>query len=120
MLNADVIDSLQPGRRGYEDHCAAKLRKAPDYAPGTLDNCAHPTLPALGAICAPAFSPYIIERSADIFVRSFKFERAGFSSPRSFSLARLASREPWRSARSRDAKLEEAILNKPDLRGARQ
>jgi hypothetical protein len=32
MLNADVID-LYTRLREYEDHCAAKLQNAPEYAP---------------------------------------------------------------------------------------
>src|SRR6476659_2798066 len=72
----------------------------------------------LGAICAPAFSrPYIIERSADIFMRSEgKMKPAGILLA-VVLLGTVGVTGAVAECQIADAKLEEAILNKPDLRG---
>ncbi len=117
MLDADVID-LYIRRREYDDHCAAKLQNAPDYAPGILDELRPSNLATRSrSDMRPGLFAVHIERFADIFMRSEgKMKPAGILLA-VVLLGTVGVTGAMAECQIADAKLEEAILSKPDLRG---
>jgi sporulation protein YlmC with PRC-barrel domain len=123
MLNADVIDLYSLVDVGTKiivlpNYNNVAAFDAADVAPGTLDDLRPSNITKRSrSEMRTRTSPYIIERLADIFMRSEgKMKPAGILLA-VVLLGTVGVTGAMAECQIADAKLEEAILNKPDLRG---